>query len=239
MTGLADHVLLVIIAVALPLWGYWQYRRMLAGLASNRRDARVRGYREVMVVEWTLAILVIALWTTAGTLTPFFGAGAVGELRWWVGGALAAVACVFMTAQTVVILRSPERMLKMQAEFASLRPMIPSTPREGRAFSMLSITAGICEEILYRGFLITYFAVFFPLWVAVLGSTVIFALGHSYQGVAGATKAGVVGLVMAGFFLLTGSLWPAMVTHAVIDLNSGYLGRKVFGIPPTLSSSPV
>ena len=50
-----------------------------------------------------------------------------------------------------------------------------------------------------------------------------FAVLHSYQGVLGVVRTGVVGVIMGAVFLHTGSLWPLIVAHVVIDLAVGFV----------------
>ena len=129
----------------------------------------------------------------------------------------------------------------MRAEFRSLRAMLPDNDRETRWFNGLSVTAGICEEIIYRGFLIAYFTAFTGLIPALLLSSFVFGLAHAYQGWRGIVKVSVVGLAMGGVYLLTGSLWAPIVLHAVLDVTSGIIGRRVMeGAPPMLGpASPL
>ena len=53
---------------------------------------------------------------------------------------------------------------------------------------------------------------------AVIGSSVIFGLGHAYQGTSGIVKTGAVAFVMAALYVLSGSLWPPIALHAATDL---------------------
>ena len=54
-----------------------------------------------------------------------------------------------------------------------------------------------------------------------LASTLLFGLGHAYQGAGGIVRTGIVGLLFAGVYVTTGSLLAAMLLHAVIDAASG------------------
>jgi CAAX protease family protein len=227
--GLFEHALFAAITLLLPLWALRQHRALVADIESGRPAARVNAYRRTMAVEWGFAIVVVAHWASSGRLPGVLGVGDTSVVWWWIGAALAVIGSSLLLAQTLVILRSSERMAQVRAQLAPLRSIIPGNAREGRYFAGLSVTAGVCEEIVYRGFLIVYLAALFPLWFAVVLSSVIFGVGHTYQGGGGILKTGLVGLIMAGLFLLTGALWAPMLLHAVIDLNSGYLGRKVLG----------
>lgn len=50
-------------------------------------------------------------------------------------------------------------------------------------------------------------------------TSVVFGMGHLYQGWKGIVSTGIAGLIMAGLFLLTGNLFLPMVVHAVGDLR--------------------
>jgi membrane protease YdiL (CAAX protease family) len=105
---------------------------------------------------------------------------------------------------------------------------LPRTEQEVRWFILVSISAGICEELLFRGFLIWYFKVFSVTALAVVCSSVLFGILHSYQGWKGGLRTGVVGLVLALSYVLTGSLWIPILLHIVVDIHSGMLGWLAF-----------
>jgi membrane protease YdiL (CAAX protease family) len=94
------------------------------------------------------------------------------------------------------------------------------------------------EEIVFRGYLMAYFDSLVGPAGAVLASSLIFGLGHAYQGVAGIVKTGVAGLLFAGVYVATGSLLAPMLLHAVTDAVSGiaaYLALRPVPATGTLS----
>ncbi len=62
-----------------------------------------------------------------------------------------------------------------------------------------------------------------PLLLALAASSLAFGLGHIYQGRAGVLRTGLAGLGFGLLFLLTGSLIPSIVLHAILDLQGVYL----------------
>jgi uncharacterized protein len=73
----------------------------------------------------------------------------------------------------------------------SLSYFLPATWTERRWYAFLCITAGICEEVLFRGFLQHYLHTFpfsLNLTLALLISAVIFGLQHLYLGAGGARQ---------------------------------------------------
>ena len=120
--------------------------------------------------------------------------------------------------------RAYARAYRRQAEEFS--GLLPDTVVERFGFVLLSLTAGICEEALYRGFLIQYLnggAPALPLLAALAASSLAFGFGHLYQGVPAVLRTGVTGIAFGLLFLLSGSLIPGMVLHALIDLQGVYV----------------
>jgi Type II CAAX prenyl endopeptidase Rce1-like len=88
--------------------------------------------------------------------------------------------------------------------------------------SLAGFTAGVCEETLFRGFLLHYLQVFpwtLNLTLALLISSVIFGFNHLYQGAGGVAGSAIVGFLFGLLFLLTGNLLLPIIFHGVIDLR--------------------
>jgi membrane protease YdiL (CAAX protease family) len=103
----------------------------------------------------------------------------------------------------------------------SVEPVLPHNDRELRWFLGVSMTAGLCEEFLFRGYLIGAMAPLLGWWGAAAAALIPFGLMHGYQGKAGIIKTTIVGAVMTLIVAVTHSLIPAMVLHAVIDIGGG------------------
>lgn len=116
-------------------------------------------------------------------------------------------------------------------ETALLRFVLPRTRAERLEFVGLAITAGITEEVVFRGFLITALNLAGGGWVlSTVISSALFGYAHGYQGPAGILRGGILGLLLALPFLATGSLLPSMVGHAALDLIAGiWLADRLVG----------
>jgi len=93
---------------------------------------------------------------------------------------------------------------------------LPGSTHERALYLFSTVTAGFCEELVYRGFAIAaLLGLGLPLWAAVLGATVSFVGVHGLANLNPAYAAyfGVFGLVFAGGYLLAGTLLPVMVLH--------------------------
>src|SRR5690606_21159292 len=99
--------------------------------------------------------------------------------------------------------------------------LLPRNRAELKYGWLLSVNAGVVEELLFRLALpATLFAVWPNAAFAVVTSLVVFGVMHAYQGVAGALVTLVVWAVIVAVCLLTGrSVW-AILLHALLDLRS-------------------
>jgi len=114
-----------------------------------------------------------------------------------------------------------------------LRQLLPRSPEERRVFGVLSVAAGFGEEIAYRGYAILTLAPLLGVAVSATVSSVVFGLLHGYQGTLGILRTGAMGGMLAWAFLATGSLWPAILAHTLIDLAAGlWLGERLLSPPP-------
>jgi len=105
--------------------------------------------------------------------------------------------------------------------------ILPQTAVELPAYFALAITAGLCEEFLYRGFAMAALAhAGMSAWLVLLVSSILFGLAHSYQGRGGMVMTFVVGLVLGASRLTYNSLVPAVFWHSAVDVVAGVAGRR-------------
>src|SRR5205085_12595329 len=138
-------------------------------------------------------------------LLPRLTGGLLGVL---VG--LAVVAFVLLR-QRAKALGDPHALAEIRERMRPLERMLPHGAAEWPGFVRLSITAGICEELLYRGFLTWYFSHVLGWWLAAAVAAIGFGLAHAYQGVRGVLTTTLVGLFLAGVYGIPGSLLLPLV----------------------------
>jgi len=109
-----------------------------------------------------------------------------------------------------------------------IRFLLPQNQLEIFLWILTSITAGICEEIIFRG----YFQRQFSAWTGnvsagVVLSAIAFGAGHIYQGWRSAIIILVYGLLFGILAEFRKSLRPGMMTHAWHDGFAGLAGRLI------------
>ncbi|MGY1746195.1 CPBP family intramembrane glutamic endopeptidase [Blastococcus sp. SYSU D00695] len=235
----------VYLVVGEPVVGAVLHRRFEGRLRTDA-GARRSFYRRLLVLEWGLALLALVIWLSA----PGVDAAALG-LRWpdgWpgpVGGGLTLVvlALVVVTTRALrggALVAQPEPAagegrhaeLPVHAALA----LLPRSRAERRLFTVVGLTAGICEEWLYRAFFLAVVSAVtggLPAAVLVAVAAVAFGLAHAYQGLGGVLTTGLLGAVLAAVYLNTGSLLLPVVLHALVDLRFLVVPSRV--LPPAVA----
>lgn len=109
--------------------------------------------------------------------------------------------------------------------------ILPRTAGEKAAFLALVLIGALCEEYVFRGYVLHVI----ERWAAPTGagtaiavgaSSISFGLAHGYQRAAGVLRATGLGLVLAVPVVATGSLFPAVAAHFWINAVIGLGGWK-------------
>jgi membrane protease YdiL (CAAX protease family) len=105
--------------------------------------------------------------------------------------------------------------------------VLPQSMVELLPYLALAITAGLCEEFLYRGFAMAALAhVGLQAWTAVLISSVFFGLAHSYQGRGGIFVTLIIGTILGTSRIAYDCLVPAIFWHSAVDVVAGTAGPR-------------
>jgi uncharacterized protein len=104
----------------------------------------------------------------------------------------------------------------------ALRKLVPRTPAEMVAWVLLAITAGFCEETIFRGYFQRQFlALTGRVEPAVILQGCVFGAAHLYQGWKGTVTITIYGILFGALAAWRKSLRPGMIQHAAQDTFSG------------------
>ena len=140
--------------------------------------------------------------------------------RLWASIALFLLPAAYYVLAVATLTRNCEAQASVRQQFGT-DAVMPHTRTERLWFSGVSLTAGFCEEFLYRGYFISVFSPWLGWWGAAALSVPFFAVAHMYQGWNGVLRTGMIGAFLTLVVAILGSLWPAIALHALIDLASG------------------
>jgi membrane protease YdiL (CAAX protease family) len=214
-----SHLLVAYFVLVAPWLGRMLYQRARRRIACGDPNAKIRIYRATVAEQAITTILVLVLWASGQFSAKSLGLAA--PRRWgWNLAALSVVLGALAWSSLRLRPKAEKIRRKMQDGIGAL---LPEWPRERVWWGAVSIGAGISEELVCRGFLFCYFRLYLPqlnnLELAFLTS-LIFGFAHLYQGWQGAVSAGIMGLVFAGIYLLTGSLLTPVIIHAALDYRA-------------------
>ena len=235
------HLFVVSLLVIVPILELYFDRRLKRFTSSKHRIA---WYGLNIVVLCLLALAAVA---AAHPLSIFVLAHQSAIAFSFSGHRLASLAAIALVgAYTMLTLGQGFRAafdrsfrLRIAKAMRSMRFMLPVSERERRWWILVSLAAGFCEEILYRGFITQYFSGSLGATISIgtvgawLLASVCFGLAHAYQGLSGVVRSGLGGLLLGAIAILSGGLWVPILLHFVFDLQTLWIYRPVVDEPDT------
>jgi len=221
-----DHLLAIVLVGFFPIRAAtFGYRRLTRAAESEVGQVRRSLYVQAMWIQWGLVAMLGAMWMARSRAWTSLGLAASGSPVFLGISGAALVGSALLVIQSRRGARDPRVLEIVMRRLVNVERMLPHTLAELRLFRGLAVTAGVCEELLYRGFLLWYLGHWMGPAPSLALSSLLFGIGHSYQGPRGVVVTAMVGVVLGVFYLMAGSLLPAMLLHAAGDLHSGTLAH--------------
>ena len=214
--------LLVAIFAGLALSGaLFQHRATVDPQMLQQHTNMVPLYLSLLAMEWALFLFV---------RKGIYAAGF--PLRQLVGGGWASARAVvvdFSLALAIWALWSLVQLIwdhwSGPSHAASIQVLLPQGALEKVLWIAVSISAGVCEELAFRGYFQRQFAAITrSRATALLLQAALFGISHGYQGIEACARIAVFGLLFGGLALWRRNLRPGMVAHAWGDIASGIFG---------------
>jgi uncharacterized protein len=224
-----DLLYVAFIAIGLFVDHFALWPAFLRRSQANPGSARLWVWSAWMSMLWALVAAGIVLWLYEER--DWAALGFVVPHGWRLSSASGLVLVVVVAyAHTISkIARIPySRRVDLQNQFGNLGVVLPHTRSELAWFVALSLSAGFCEEFIFRGYLIWASQPALGLWGAAALSLVVFAAAHAYQGAKGVLTSGIVGGLLTVVVLTSESLLPAIALHALVDIGQGFVAWLVF-----------
>lgn len=193
-------------------------------------------YLETIVMQWVLLLYIAwGLWLRKRKLRDIIGgrwdsveAVAVDVLI-AIGFFIANMAVRAAAAAVILKFNSGLKAMSMEGIHKVAQAIGPQNRWELLLFMAVALTAGICEEIMFRGYLQQQLAI----WtgstaMGVVLSAILFCVGHAYQGWFLAAQVGILGLMLGILAAWRKSLRPGMMAHGMQDIISGLLSKLLF-----------
>jgi uncharacterized protein len=223
-------LILAVLAIAVPILGARRVGALLARPDTTKAD-RLSLYLSTIAFQWIGTGLILWRAKVRGLSLAALGL-AIPNVPLALTSAL--VLSAVLVAHQLIALRflagHPEAHSGKMRQVA-LR-IFPRDRFERAVFVLVAITASVCEELIYRGFAQRVFqdSARAHVVAGIICSSILFAIGHVYQGRSGTTATFVVALLFSFSRSLTGSLVVPVTAHLATDLTAGFAGfGKKFG----------
>jgi len=176
---------------------------------------RVQMYERTMLTEWLMfAFVIFGVWRAGAPLTTVLGERwqSVRQVLRDIG-----IGVAFSVVSTILLSGLADHLGSHDPD-STIRFLLPRGSFEMTLWTALSITAGICEETLYRGYLQRQFmAMTKSAPLGILLAAVAFGASHSYQGWYKAVVIAVDGALLGSLAYWRRSVRPGMIAHAWKD----------------------
>ncbi|HXT73347.1 MAG TPA: type II CAAX endopeptidase family protein [Candidatus Angelobacter sp.] len=188
--------------------------------AVPNRAAMLVTYAGTLVLEWVLFLYVyLGEKFSRGTRIAERVGGRWSSARdFWRDIGIALALWVVLTAFGGIVghLLHPKGM-------ETVLKLLPRDATEIIAWLLVCVSAGFCEEYVFRGYLQEQFRLLTgKVWIAVALQAIVFGFGHGYQGVALMLTIIVYGLLIGATAAWRKSLRPVMIAHGWLDFFQGF-----------------
>jgi membrane protease YdiL (CAAX protease family) len=185
---------------------------LLRGLTE---ETRLILFIATIIVQWFIFIFIFGASYIENTGLAGLGFKRLRLVDFFWAAAFFAVAALALSglAKLLEILGMPM--------LGEIKFLIPQETSGRFVWVILSLTAGICEETAFRGYLMTRLRLVggFKSWlIPTLISAVVFGACHAYQGIPGFIVISVYGALFSLLFIYTKTIWPAIIAHFFQDL---------------------
>ena len=224
----ADHILALLFCVGIPLQGAIQRKKGFTGMILNS------GQKKTIYISGSFSLFIMAatvmlVWFLFRRPLSEIGLTQPVDFQswWW----MAIVFILIYLADVVLTLSTKKRVEESVEEWKNRTPFLPTKRNELPEYFLLCFSAGVFEEIVYRGYLINYCWYLFEGYnyqqlLSVFLPAFVFSISHFYQGTKAVIKIFVLAVCFGYLFIFSGSLLIVMILHFLVDVAGGLLTMK-------------
>jgi len=223
-----DHILAFIFCIAIPIYGGIQRRKGFSNItftSEQKKQMYIAGSFSLFI----MGAAVMIVWLLFNRPLAEIGLTQPSNLKswWWI----AIVFALIYVFDTAITLSSKKGMDKAVDNWKKRTPFLPTKNHELPEYLLMCFSAGVFEEIVYRGYLVSYCWYLFEganyqQALAICLPAFAFSVAHFYQGGKAVVKIFVLAIVFGHLFIYSGSLLMVMILHFLVDAIGGLLTIK-------------
>ena len=217
---------------ALRLLDAIRLKKPRAAIVTEKMQCK--SYLKIIAYLWGRAVLVVIMCLIGGISLADIGFRpmAFNHNIWFtvitlVIGGLAFVYFIYELMASLASINFKEQIKEQYAnDSQGDLSMLPRTGKEKRLYSLIAVSSAICEETVYRGFLLFLLLELFPgipIFLIFSITFVTFGVAHLYKGMKGIIEAGLMAIVFMGLLIVTDSLIFVMLLHFIVNFSSTFM----------------
>lgn len=218
--SLLDHILVVLLGLVLPFFSGIRGNDKLLEIHFDENTRR-KFFISNSIILWVLTLVVLLCWIFQNRSLSSMGFKVISSIQIPL---LLAIIFITLYVSDIIMTIKNSQWEKSYKQWEASLPFLPEKYREMPAYIFMCLSAGICEEIMFRGFLVNYFIDpmkdGFP-WIAVFAPALLFSLAHYYQGFKAMLKICTLSILFGLIFIYSKSLLIVIILHFLVDLIGG------------------
>jgi membrane protease YdiL (CAAX protease family) len=218
-------------ALLLLVLGVMSVGNARTGHGLHSGNSHIRIYLATIIYEWLFTAYVWwGVRRSGGTLRELIGGRWQRVEDFLLDIAIASAAWIgtLLLLAVVALGLGMQHVSNVDEARKQIGFLAPQSGLEVFLWVCLSATAGFCEEVLFRGYFQKQFTrLLHNRWAALVVVSILFGLGHGYEGAQRMVLIALLGLSFGVLSMLRKSLRPAMIAHTLQDTISGLLLRAL------------
>lgn len=224
----ADHIVAFIFCILLPLSAIRQNLKSNSTVVYNSRQ-KLTFYFSTCLSLFIMAAIIVSVWLLFKRPLPEMGLTLRIDGRLWIWTVIAFV--IVYAIDTINSLSTPKNIAASLNDWQKRTPFMPTIMKELPGYLLMCLCAGVFEEIVYRGYMVTYFGHLFKgssyqQSLSVVLPTFVFSISHFYHGVKNVIKIFILSAFFGFIFIQSGSLVIVMLLHFITNVIGGLLTVK-------------
>jgi len=224
----ADHIAAFVFCIAVPLYAARQRAKgssYFSFTSSQKKSIYISGSFSLFI----MAAIVMLIWLLFRRPVAELGLTQPTNTRSWLW--ITLVFALVYLVDAAITLSTKKGIDSAVENWKKRTPFLPTKKNELPEYFLLCFSAGVFEEIIYRGYLVTYCWYLFDGMeyqriLSIILPAFVFSLAHFYQGTKAVFKIFVLSIIFGYIFIYSGSLLIVMILHFLVDVIGGLISMK-------------
>ncbi|MCF2949017.1 CPBP family intramembrane metalloprotease [Paraglaciecola aquimarina] len=188
----------------------------------DHKKSLIQAYAEGMLIIWLPVIFLLVHLVYSPLTLVSIGLKWNDSWQFLTSLGLLILVIFYFILSSLSLVKDEASQASLAKQITPLAWFMPKTKSQLAIFTLgLSVSAGICEELIFRGYLLHALTEHVGLSFAVLISSALFGLCHLYQGLDHVIRTFIIGLVLCGVYWFSQSLLMAIILHIAVDIYGG------------------